>query len=162
MIEYDLISKFYGSRTAKRSGVPLINHINEGLIILDHIGSTDVVKGAYCIHPLFQSDENLIENKGMDLTGVSTESIILTMEYRRVANSYLRFSSISSFVGISLQEIKEMLIADKIQNYKDFYKKSHFNSLEFGQLYNYFHVWFGILGIPEDFANLVQLIDNDL
>ena len=60
--EISLIKNFYGDKTAKRSGVPLINHINEGLIVLDFIKASDIAKKAYCLHPLVQSDKNLILN----------------------------------------------------------------------------------------------------
>ena len=35
MKELPLIERYYGTRTAKRSGVPLINHIHEGLAVLE-------------------------------------------------------------------------------------------------------------------------------
>ena len=35
--EYRAIAAHYGSRTAKRSGVPLIRHIDQGLAILRHM-----------------------------------------------------------------------------------------------------------------------------
>ena len=44
MTEYQIVKKFYGSQKAKRSGVPLINHIDEGLLILSHIQANDTAK----------------------------------------------------------------------------------------------------------------------
>jgi hypothetical protein len=144
---YQIISKIYGSSCAKRSGVPLINHIDEGLHILDILGSSDVVKDAYCLHPVLQSDESFVENKSFNFGDVDTESIILAMEYRRVANSYLSKDNIEDFVGFSCDEVKQMLIADKLQNYKDFLKyhsKTHERRVE---LDIYFNNWFKLLNI---------------
>ena len=53
---YLAICEFYGERRAKRSGVPYINHIDEGLIVLDAINASVHAKRAYCLHPIFQSD----------------------------------------------------------------------------------------------------------
>ena len=120
MIEYQLIKAFYGTEKAKSSGVLLLNHIDEGLQILEEIKASEVSKKAYCLHPLLQSDEAFQQNKSMDFTGVASNVLILTMEYRRVANSYLSTDAISDVVGFSCEEVKEMLTADKIHNYKDF------------------------------------------
>lgn len=46
--EYTIIKNYYGDKTANRSKVPLINHINEGIIILDNIAASDFAKKAYC------------------------------------------------------------------------------------------------------------------
>lgn len=35
--EYQAIAAHYGARTARRSGVPLMRHIDEGLWILDQV-----------------------------------------------------------------------------------------------------------------------------
>jgi hypothetical protein len=117
---YKIIKDYYGDKTAQRSGVKLINHIDEGLDILDNIGASQTVKDAYCLHPLLQSDDEFNKNKSMDFSNISTESIILAVEYRRAANSYLSTMSMNEFVGFTNIEIKQMLYADKIQNEKDF------------------------------------------
>jgi hypothetical protein len=93
----------------------------------------------------------------MNFEGVSSEVLILTMEYRRVANSYLSKDKVTDFVGFSCPEIKEMLTADKIQNYKDFllyHKDTHPRS---AALESYFHNWFELLGVDYegDWATLI-------
>jgi len=147
---HQLIVDYYGIRRAERSGVLLVNHIDEGLIILDYLKATDIVKDAYCLHPILQSDVDFNHNKSLKFDEVPTESIILCMEYRRVANSYLSADNIKDFVGISCEEIRQMLIADKVQNYKDFliyHSKTH----EFRKrLDKYFNNWFKLLGISYD------------
>lgn len=147
MKAYQIIKSFYGTQTTKRSQVPLINHINEGLKILDKIGASETVKSAYCLHPILQSDEAFLSNKSFDFEEVSSEAIILTMEYRRVANSYLSKNQKEDFVGFSCLEVKQMLIADKIQNYKDFLCYHHGTHPRSEVLYEYFQNWFVLLDI---------------
>ena len=144
---YNIISSFYGNQVAKRSQVPLINHIDEGLYILNKINSTDLVKDAYCLHPILQSDEMFNSNIKYDFGGIDTSVIILTMEYRRVANSYLSKNKLEDFVGFSCQEVKEMLIADKVQNYKDFINYHYHTHERSNELFQYFHNWFVLLDI---------------
>jgi hypothetical protein len=107
------------------------------------------------LHPILQSDEAFNQNKSFDFSGVNTESIILTMEYRRTANSYLSNNSISDFVGFSCNEIRQMLIADKVQNFKDF-MLYHFGVHERSEdLMYYFCNWFNLLEINiNDFIDL--------
>jgi hypothetical protein len=144
-LAYKLIKDYYGDKTTERSGVKLINHIDEGLDILDNIGVSQEVKDAYCLHPLLQSDQEFNKNIGLDYSGISTKSLILAVEYRRVANSYLSTMKIDDFVGFTNNEIKQMLYADKIQNEKDFriyHEGIHPRSKE---LREYFNNWLNIL-----------------
>ena len=39
--EYTAVAEFYGARKAKRSDVPLMQHIDEGLTILQALGATE-------------------------------------------------------------------------------------------------------------------------
>lgn len=147
MKEYNLIKEFYGVQRAKRSGVLLMNHIDEGLKILDQINATERAKKAYCLHPLLQSDEAFNQNINMSFENVFTDVIILTMEYRRVANSYLSKNNKSDFVGFSCEEVRQMLIADKIQNYKDFMLYHYATHQRSDELHTYFNNWFDLLGV---------------
>lgn len=144
-----LITTFYGDKKAQRSQVPLINHIKEGMIILDAIGASGAAKVAFCIHPVIQDDEPLKNNLSMVVDICSPYVILLAMEYRSVANEYL-----SEKVGTGhkirlspLKEVNDMLIADKVQNYKDFniyHRGTHPRSEE---LIMYFNDWFAALGV---------------
>lgn len=155
---YDLIVEHYAMQCAKRSGVPLINHIDGGLKILDHLGETQRVKDAYCLHPMLQHDRDLNANwkeVAIDFGSVpdGAEVVLLAMEYRSVANEFLsdKVHSIA-FADIRLSpipQVNNMLVADKIQNRKDFelyHKDSHPRSTELEQ---YFKVWLQRLGISE-------------
>jgi hypothetical protein len=155
-LAFDLIKSVYGDNVAKRSQVPLIKHIIEGLYVLDALGSNDVTKAAYCLHPILQSDYDFVNYKSGFIPTALIDAAILAMEYRRVANSYLSKDNIENFVGFSCHEVKEMLIADKIQNYKDFlkyHKATHERSKELDE---YFNNWFKLLQI--DYEEMVLLI----
>lgn len=144
---YQKISSYYGDKKTARSNVKLINHIDEGLEILDTLGTNQETKDAYCLHPILQSDEDFKNNFMGDFEGISPSAIILAVEYRRVANSYLSTMDVSDFVGFTCPQIRDMLLADKVQNEKDFalyHEGSHPRSKE---LREYFDTWFKLLSI---------------
>lgn len=169
---YDLIKEYYGTRVAKRSGIPLMNHIDEGLKILDTINSSYEVKEAFCLHPLLQNNEEFENNYDLVVStgGLVTKSILLAMEYRHKANTYLckketdhwTVEYASKKIGHIIHPVKEMLIADKVQNFKDFkiyhkdtHKRSH-------QLSKYFKNWLTILEISDtDAKDLEQVCYKD-
>ena len=147
------ILDFYGDKKAKRSQVPLINHIDEGLYIMNKINASETAKKAYCLHPLIQSDEALSENYAL-LSDIDVQVVIALTEYRSVANEYLSKRQIERIDDIRLSPLKEvndMLIADKIQNKKDFelyHKGIHPRSAE---LDLYFNNWLRRLNVNDDF-----------
>src|SRR5687768_12809564 len=111
---YEIIKEFYGDRIAKRSGVPLINHIDEGIEILKSICADKDTIEAYCLHPLLQSNDNLVDNYKTLEGAVSAKVIILVMEYRKTANAYLSKRVISLIEDIELSpliEVNQMLWA---------------------------------------------------
>ncbi|WP_404790641.1 hypothetical protein [Altericista sp. CCNU0014] len=126
---YKLIQQKYKGRVAQRSGVSYMNHIIEGAFILHHIYGTDEeLIEAYCLHPIFQSDKllsQLFSDDSFELTIISPRAIILGMKYRRVANSYTIKNKVKNPEDIEigpLDKVHRMLVADKIQNKKDFMK----------------------------------------
>jgi len=148
--EYVLIHEFYGDRRAQRSGVPLINHIDEGLEILRYIGASDAAMKAYCLHPLFQGDAELAAHAGLAEV-LDPYVLMLAMEYRRVANAYLSHRAIGDISEIRLSplaEVNQMLAADKIQNFKDFMVYHCATHPCADALFVYFRNWFDRLGIP--------------
>lgn len=164
---YKIIDSLYFGKFAKRSKVPYINHIDEGLIILDEIGASKIAKEAYCLHPVFQDDMELlstfnllsIESYSLDL--ISKRVLILSMEYRNIANAYLSNREIDdvSLIELSpLKDVNDMLIADKVQNKKDFdiyHKGNHKRS---GELNIYFNNWLTRLNITG--LRYLELIDK--
>lgn len=163
---YQLISTYYAEDRAKRSEVLLMNHIEEGLQILEAIGASAQAMQAYCLHPILQADEALVEARQADFAGVDPWVIILAMEYRKTANAYLSMRSIKTLDEIELSPLKEvnyMLIADKVQNRKDFEKyhlQSHPRSPVLEQ---YFKNWLARLAISEDrYQELILLLSGRL
>mgnify|MGYP003534624033 FL=1 len=148
---YDLIRNYYGDKRAKRSGVPYINHIDEGLIILQRINASQTAMSAYCIHPIVQEDATLESNMSL-LQDVETNVLITAMEYRNVANRGLSCYQVDNpehiYLG-PLKDVHDMLIADKVQNRKDFliyHFGKHEKSIE---LDRYFKNWLRRLNITE-------------
>ena len=178
MIELEYITKFYGDRKAERSGVPLINHIHEGLAVMREIGASDWAQRAYCLHPLFQADADLVKHAKQSLPGVPIQVMLLVMEYRNQANAWLsdkvfleseeghqRYGEICLIGKPShgvLVATAEMLVADKVQNYYDFqnyHQGTHKRSNELGV---YFETWLKELGIDvHDYLRLTKVIDAD-
>lgn len=83
---YDRVVDFYGTKKARRSQIPLINHIDEGLKLLSWLGCSEDTKSAFCVHPLFQDDKSFSK---LDVSQMSPYVVMLATEYRNVANSYL-------------------------------------------------------------------------
>lgn len=149
-LEYNDILAYYNTRTARRSGVALMNHIDEGLIVLNSLGSAEDTMLAFCIHPLFQNDEDLKRSvqRGIHYD-YRPNVILLVMEYRNQANQWLseKVGSKTAPASGPLAPVRDMLIADKVQNYKDFllyHKLTHPRSME---LTLYFQQWLEYLGI---------------
>lgn len=144
MKAYKIISSHYGDRCAERSGVPLINHIDEGLAILGELDASYEAMQAYCLHPLLQSTEDFNKNykKNVIFKDIDPSVLFLAIEYRRVANSYLSIGWPIDFVGFTNQDIFHMLIADKIQNEKDFAKYHEATHKRSKELRKYFDSWF--------------------
>ena len=176
---YKLVVEHYGTRRALRSQVPLINHINEGLTVLRAIGASDAAQEAFCLHPLLQEDLELFKNVVHVTNTVSAYVVMLAMEYRSVANEFLSqkvtpeiedtlalfedYSYISPLIRLSpLKDVNDMLIADKVQNRKDFvtyHSETHARSR---QLDVYFKMWLNRLEIDEErYLELCELIDKE-
>lgn len=145
-VEYRLILTFYADRRAQRSGVPLMNHVDEGIALFDSFWpalDTDLAKRAWCLHPLVQADADLVANLPL-LVQADARAVALAMEYRRVANAYLSKRVIASLDEIELSpldDVNRMLYVDKIQNRKDFrqyHLGTHPRSKELEQ---YFENW---------------------
>jgi len=145
-MEYESICSFYGNGCAQRSGVPFMNHIDEGIEILTNIGaSTDAIL-AFCIHPIVQNDEDF------DVTWSSVFE--LAKEYRDKANSFLcreendhivSLAQVRNRVGKMSIDCIDMLIADKLQNQKDFVKYHRGKHERSDQLDQYFNLWIAFL-----------------
>jgi hypothetical protein len=166
--EYKAIATFYGDRKATRSQVPLIHHIHEGIAIMNAINASEDAQRAYMLHPLFQADAEL-HTVGYDYASTTTNAVpvALAMEYRIYANDWLSNKVIKQrdtlmhvgqpTPGPNLM-VKHMLIADKVQNKKDFdlYHKHHHPRSD--ELDSYFNAWLKVLNItPQEYNKLVAI-----
>lgn len=151
--EYQLIQEVYGDQRAERSGAYLMNHIDEGRAVLAWRDAPEVAHKAFCLHPLVQADTDLQQQFPRDWTGVDPQAMIAAMEYRFIANDYLSKRPISSLKEVRrsvLDEVMEMLVADKVQNRKDFERYHEGKHPRSDELKQYFLNWMKVLGISED------------
>jgi hypothetical protein len=164
---YKAMQAVYGDRRAKRSQVHLMNHIDEGLVLLWNMGITDEATiDAYILHPLVQ--ENKYFEKFLDYgsnLGIDAKTLMLTMEYRGVANAFL--SQMENHRGYhnhekiklsNLKQVNDMLIADKIQNRKDFrrYNATHERA---DWLEKYFSQWLKALDVSEkQYTKVIEVL----
>ncbi len=163
--EYPAVERWYGSRTAVRSGLPFMRHIDQGLLVLQELTDDMDVLRAWCVHPLFQVNEffepmmKQSESHVAPLINVVSNPrvVVFAMEYRAVANAFL--STDHDYVIVHegtqrprisvLPQVNQMLLADKIQNYRDarLHVFSKVSADEAKSLDNYFHLWFSALGV---------------
>lgn len=155
-LEYTAISKFYGDKVTKRSNVRLMDHIDVGLQILNIIDASIIAKKAFCLHPIFQADADLLNINKKLLFSTDPEVILTVMEYRNQANSWLSDRVQLGEWGIKLDgyptpgplsDVRDMLIADKVQNYKDFLKYHSTTHPRRSELRQYFNVWLNVLQV---------------
>lgn len=155
--ELAAITAYYGNRTAKRSGVPLINHIHEGFVVLREVQAWHRAYSGWCLHPLVQDNAALLENlKTMIKLDTNPRNMALAMEYRAVANAWLSDKVDDNMMLIGepqlspIKCVNDMLRADKVQNRKDFEKYHKATHPRSKQLTRYFDVWLDRLGITEE------------
>lgn len=144
-IEYKSIVEVYGDDRAKRSGVRLMNHIDEGIEILDRIGASYEAKLAFCIHPIAQNGDSV------EFSSVK----VLAEEYAYFANKFLckpetdhvrDLDALETHLHSDIDyrmsnECRDMLIADKEQNRKDFLEYHYGTHVRSSELYAYFELW---------------------
>lgn len=157
---WDLYNGF--NTVARRSQVPKIHHIIEGIAILEHVNASNEAIKAFCLHPLLQMDDDFNNNVGK-MKFVCPVAVALAVEYRSCANSYLCKPETDDIEpedmpAIPSPHVQQMLLADKVQNMKDFmlyHYSTHPRSFE---LRKYFINWLTHLGYTnEDFLDLSEI-----
>jgi len=141
----------------------LMNHINEGIAVLDDICASEDAMQAFCIHPMLQADEDLAQNLSYVARHVPAYVVALAIEYRSVANEYLspKIGTVDEIRLSPLKEVNDMLIADKVQNSKDFYLYHSDTHERADELRQYFNEWLHRLDIdPEYYAELCGVIEG--
>lgn len=155
-----LITEFYGEDKAERTGIPYIQHIHEGVKILEELNADEHIIDAYCLHPIYQmldnpDDHPLIVEYGANL---DEHTVKLAKEYKKTANAYLckpHYRSADDKIMLSpYSEVNVMLVADKVQNRKDF--ETHYEPQENKEVFarsnnlaQYFRNWLQVLGVTE-------------
>ncbi|MDM0116747.1 hypothetical protein QTI66_31930 [Variovorax sp. J22R133] len=171
--EYQTIRTHYADRVAKGSGVALLQRIDEGLIILSELDATEAAMRAFCLHPLFQADEDLIHHGQDFMNSVDADPfvILLVMEFRSRANAWpadrvqhshdgLRMMSDGCPSAGPLEAVKHMLIADKVQHRKDFIRHHRGKHSCSDALDLYFDRWLAALDVGRDeYEELCAAID---
>lgn len=162
---YLAIKTHYGDDVAKRSQLPLMNHIDEGIEILRFINARYITMQAFCIHPLIQSDQDFkrhVDSNELERYDIDVGIVLLAAEYRHWANNYLSIHVCDPNKEPTLSpipEVNDMLIADKIQNYKDFMEHHYEKHPDSLRLYTYFHQWFKALGLEMWYVKeIIQII----
>lgn len=159
MNSLEIIGRFYGSQKAKRSGLLWLNHIFEGRAIMEHRKASFAAIDAFTVHPVFQAEESLDWCIATYAEHLEPRVLALAMEYRNVANRGLSCYQVDDpnriYLG-PLRDVHEMLIADKVQNRKDFivHHQKHPQAIE---LDRYFKNWLRALRVTE--AEYIRLAE---
>lgn len=160
--EYQTIAAHYAMRTAARSGVPLMQHIDHGVKILVARNASAIAQRAFCLHPLLQSDEDFALHHARIQSVAAPDIYSLAIEYRRVANAALSDRTLTSAEQIELSataDVNEMLVADKVQNRNDFQRYHAGHHARSAELTRYFELWLQRLGVSEThYAELVAML----
>lgn len=178
---YNVISEFYKDKATSK-GIPYINHIDEGVGHLENLHVSDVLINAFILHPFVQcvnlkgtyKDCLLTEKeleKHINIFEIKPEIAYELLLYRKFANSYLCRPETDGYSIVeAYEDVKElqnyqgtirMLIADKLQNFKDFllYRQDHPRK---NQLTIYFKYWLNILADMVDSSSIVDYINFEL
>lgn len=150
--EYEAITAFYGDTRAARSRRYYMNHIDEGLAVLRWLGASDRAMRAWCLHPMVQLDRDLATTYGASIPGMTSDPhvLLLAMEYRNIANAFLsgrRVNDANEIALSPLDEVNDMLRADKVQNYKDFLLEHRETHPRRKELDVYFRLWLKRLSV---------------
>ena len=151
-----------GTKVAARSGLSYLKHVREGVEILRRLDASPRAVDAFCLHPLVQSDEELVLSLSSDAwlgLGLDPLALATAMEYRSVANAYLSIDPLRSPESVKLsplRDVNDMLIADKVQNRKDF-ELHNADHPRAAHLTAYFESWLDALGITDaDYRDLIS------
>lgn len=118
-----------------------MNHIDEGIAILRKLAADKDVIKAWILHPLFQTDLENFQNRNYGNLKLDIRVVTLGHAYRELANSFLPKDYRNSAPKVEPKEIYQMLLADKIQNSKDFYFNTGIEACRREELDIYFGKW---------------------
>lgn len=170
--EYQAIYGYYKGKFARKSGLPYIRHIDQGISIMEMADEylpeykncqLWTASAAFCIHPLMQEDPDLLNIlQGSNINHFDAKAVAFAIEYRAIANHYLpKYMNNGRTPYLSvIPEVNLMLIADKIQNRYDydFYSRKIIlqeNPQLAENLDVYFLNWITLLGITPSIYNSI-------
>lgn len=137
---------------ARRTGVSHFDHVSQGIKVMRVLNSPLIAQIAFTLHPLFQEDTALEQNWRL-LPSCDPVAVDLVMAYRQVANAGTRLKVQANGWRVKTGDnglVREMLVADKVQNrycFERFYPELDSPS---GQgLRRYFKIWLDVLGVSE-------------
>lgn len=171
--EFAVIKEAYRGKIAHRSGLPYMNHIFEGVLIIAQIDPRDQAPVMeFCLHPIFQSDDAIvsIDTDREPFSSLTRRQFLYCMEYRKTANAYSINHPVREpkSIGLSpLKDVNTMLIADKVQNKKDFTRHIEHANERTGfkkaaaKTRQYFDSWLAALGVDDAaYERLVSHLDK--
>ena len=151
--EYRVIAEQYGEKRAARSGAYYMNHIDEGLAVLAGLQASERARRAFCLHPLVQSDDALARYYAYaDQLTADPHVLTLALEYRHIAQLAPSSREVARAADIALgplEEVHDMLRADKLQNYKDFVLHHRATHARGAALDRYFRMWLERLEVDD-------------
>lgn len=165
---YQIISKFYNSEMTQRSKIPLIRHINEGLRILTALQASKTTHQAFCLHPIIEGEHDLARVLD-DPTAVCRVSLGYAQDFAAAA-SHFRVDDYSAGLRPDVAglptSVLQMLIADKVQNRKDFTLYHRHTHPRAADLEGYFVCWLNHLGVDQtryrELAGIAESADTNL
>ena len=162
--EYRLIKEHYGV-SKSNFDVPLIQVVDDGLVLLAAMSAPAAVKGAWCLHPLLQSEEALEQSIRFPLRirGASPMAILFAMDFRLRIGSYPLQNPVvyTDYRGRLIPEVKMMLIAQKVQGRSAFLRRKddYLPPSERGEMDLYYRNWLDYLGVSQQqYVELSTLI----
>jgi len=119
--------------------------------VLAQRGASTQAMRAFCLHPLVQDDSALAASYPRIASMTDDVAVVaLALEYRNIANTTRSTRAIGGASDIPLSplaEVNEMLIADKLQNWKDFVLHHRSTHPASAALDRYFAAWHERLGV---------------
>ncbi|MBO1317716.1 hypothetical protein [Acanthopleuribacter pedis] len=124
-----------------------MNHIHEGLTLLTAMNASHIAHEAFCLHPIFQDNPKMDQHQNLN-----PRSVALAKAYAETANAFLLpryMAGQAPQIAHIGTDLKHMLIADKIQNRKDFIQYHQNSHPQSSALSGYFDCWLHHLGVDQ-------------
>ena len=150
--EWEIARRVLEPVHARRTGISHFQHVREGVRILQTLSAPLISQQAFTLHPLIQKTDDFVNNLAL-LEGCDARAVALAVEYRWVANQGVRQRVRENGWQITLSSfpaVNQMLLADKVQNRKDFLLHFPPSHPDFDELVRYFGCWMEALGVSEE------------